>query len=560
MQGISATGQWSLIKRLAALVAAAAALAGFAPTADAADFAVTRTDDPAPNGCAAGDCSLREAVIAASAAGGNNEIKVQPGVTYTLERPGDSGPTVGDLDVGGLTTITIAGTATAPVTIDANGGVTFDRAFRVGGRLILRNVLIANGVAPLSGDGNARGGGIYVLPNAELDLTDSQVVSNHADRDSPRNGYGGGIHNAGTTTLDNVLLNANTAKGTGSFGGGLYTSGASTTIITDSVFRSNQGLFGGAMVGDGGDTEISRSRIGRNEAAAFGGALYAINGPEFNLRNVNVDHNTAAFAAGAIRARDATVRLRNTTVTANGSPTGGGISVRDDTGGADGAIRLANSLIAGNADRDGAPDCFDETGGQVTTSGYNLIGDSTGCSILAQPGDQFGDSPGVPVIDARLGTERPNGGPLLPAYTLLMTNALLPGSPAIDHGDPNGSCEATDARGVPRSLGGRCDTGAYERVLCQGVVVNKVGTGAADNSGQYNLRPTSQADGYLGLGGADTFRGEDGSDGLCGGKGPDELRGGAGNDRLNGGPGHDVCFGGPGKDSATGCEEKHSIP
>ena len=40
---------------------------------------------------------------------------------------------------------------------------------------------------------------------------------------------------------------------------------------------------------------------------------------------------------------------------------------------------------------------------------------------------------------------------------------LQPGSPAIDAGDLTpGSCEPTDARGVYRSAGGRCDIGAYE--------------------------------------------------------------------------------------------------
>ena len=43
---------------------------GLAPTAHAASFTVTRTDDPAPDGCTPGDCSLREAIIDANAAPG----------------------------------------------------------------------------------------------------------------------------------------------------------------------------------------------------------------------------------------------------------------------------------------------------------------------------------------------------------------------------------------------------------------------------------------------------------------------------------------------------------
>src|SRR4051794_617388 len=40
------------------------------PLARATTLIVTRPDDPAPNGCAPDDCSLREAIIAANAAAG----------------------------------------------------------------------------------------------------------------------------------------------------------------------------------------------------------------------------------------------------------------------------------------------------------------------------------------------------------------------------------------------------------------------------------------------------------------------------------------------------------
>ena len=53
-----------------------------------------------------------------------------------------------------------------------------------------------------------------------------------------------------------------------------------------------------------------------------------------------------------------------------------------------------------------------------------------------------------------LGPLRDNGGPT-------PTQALLPGSPAIDHGDDAG-CPTADQRGVPRPRGAACDIGAYE--------------------------------------------------------------------------------------------------
>ncbi len=546
-----------------------AAAAAFAPaTAGGSTFEVTRTDDPTPGGCLAGDCSLREAVIAANVATGEHTIKVEPGSTYTLQIPGDSGPNVGDLNVAGTSDLTLSGTRKNPVTINANGGATFDRAFRVDGELELSSVVISGGFAPLSNDDVARGGGIYVGSEGTLFMRDSMVTGNSATRESPLTGQGGGIYSQGTTHLHDSVVNGNTANGAG-FGGGFFSGEGGIAGFSDTVFRSNQATFGGGLSGDGGYTGLSESRIGRNHASANGGALFAINGPEFDLYSVNVDNNSAASSVGGIRARDATVRLRNVTVTANVSSSGGGISVQDDPGGDDGALRLANSLIAGNTGGS-TPDCRDDTGGQVTTSGYNLIGDvGTGagaCTMLAQPGDQFGGG-GGPAIDAKLGTEGPYGGPLLPAGNVLMSNPIAGNSPAIDAGNPStdsgpgtGICMDIDVRGVPRELGGRCDIGAYERVRCQGVLVNRVGD-QVDNSSKFtNLSPTSGDDGYLALDGKDRLRGGDGNDGLCGGKHDDTLRGEGGKDRFDGGPGHDVCIGGPGRDQAKGCEVERSIP
>ena len=549
---------------LAIVAGACVLIGGVAQSASAATFEVTRTDDPVPNGCAAGDCSLREAVIAASGAGGKNVLRVKPGATYTLEIPGDSGPTVGDLDVGGLTSIQMGGTRSKPVTIDANGATTFNRAFFVGGSLSLKHVVVKNGVAPVGGDSTARGGGIRVGPMGELRMTDSRVVENEADQDAPLNGFGGGIQSAGTVTLKRVVLEDNSADGTAGFGGGFHLSGGSATIV-DSAVRSNDAEFGGGLAGDGGTAELVRSDVDSNDADASGGGIFVINGPDFTLTNVTVYFNSAG-SGGNLRARDATIRLRNSTVTEGLAGTASGISVQDDPGGADGAIRLANSLVADNG-QSGETDCVDQTGGQVISAGYNLISDmgAGACSVLAQPGDQFGNTgPGVPEIDSGLDVDVFNGGPLLPGASRFITRLLRKKSPAIDAGAPEdyllAPCEGKDARGVPRSLGKRCDIGAYERVHCGGTLVNRVGTNRADHSKTSNLEPSGDADGYLGLDGPDRLVGGAGDDGICGGSGDDVLKGGDGKDVLDGGPGRDVCIGGPGNDKTKGCEVERSIP
>src|SRR5688500_6113023 len=72
--------------------------------ASAADFTVTRVDDPVPNGCAAGDCSLREAVIDANAAAGADTVILRSGATYRLSIPG---PAIAQGDVDILDDLTI---------------------------------------------------------------------------------------------------------------------------------------------------------------------------------------------------------------------------------------------------------------------------------------------------------------------------------------------------------------------------------------------------------------------------------------------------------------------
>ena len=52
-------------------------------TAMAATFTVTRTDDPAPNGCNVGDCSLREAVLAANSLSGIDNVQLAA-ATYSV--------------------------------------------------------------------------------------------------------------------------------------------------------------------------------------------------------------------------------------------------------------------------------------------------------------------------------------------------------------------------------------------------------------------------------------------------------------------------------------------
>ena len=89
-------------------------------------------------------------------------------------------------------------------------------------------------------------------------------------------------------------------------------------------------------------------------------------------------------------------------------------------------------------------------GGSFITHGYNISSDD-GSGFLTGPGDQINTDP-------MLGPLQNNGGPTL-------THALLPGSPAIDAGDPNFTPPPDyDQRGpgFVRVFNGRIDVGSFE--------------------------------------------------------------------------------------------------
>jgi hypothetical protein len=123
----------------------------------------------------------------------------------------------------------------------------------------------------------------------------------------------------------------------------------------------------------------------------------------------------------------------------------------------------ANTILATNTGSTG-PDCANT--GTVTSQGYNLIGNNTGCTFTPATGDQVGT--GASPINPLLGALGDNGGPT-------PTMSLLTNSPAINAGNPAAvsdatapappaliPCATTDQRGVSRPQGAFCDIGAFE--------------------------------------------------------------------------------------------------
>jgi hypothetical protein len=248
---------------------------------------------------------------------------------------------------------------------------------------------------------------------------------------------GGDIHNSGTLTLNSITVQ----NGFAARGGGIYNDGGTLTLNNSAVSGNTIGLYGGGIYASGGTLTLNSSAVTGNTAGA-GGGIFNNAGSILALNNSTVSGNTAS-AGGGFYIHSGTVILNSSTVASNtaiSSAIGGGIRQRGGT------VTLQSTIVAGNTATSSGPDCS----GTISSAGYNLIGDTSGCTFTPTTGD-------LTNIDAKLGPLQDNGGPT-------ETHALLPGSPAIDHIPPGNCTVPTDQRGVarPQPAGGNCDIGAYE--------------------------------------------------------------------------------------------------
>ena len=165
-----------------------------------------------------------------------------------------------------------------------------------------------------------------------------------------------------------------------------------------------------------------------------GGGIYG----SATVENSTISGNSAETSGGGIY-NNSSLDVTLSTITGNSAPSGGGIYN-------DGSSEISNTILNAGA----LGENIFNSGGTVTSDGYNLSSDDGG-GYLNGPGDQLNTDP-------LLGPLQNNGGPTF-------THALLPGSPAIDAGDPNFSPPpVNDQRGCSfdRVFNGRIDVGSFE--------------------------------------------------------------------------------------------------
>ncbi|TAN35432.1 HYR domain-containing protein [Patescibacteria group bacterium] len=436
---------------------------------------------------ATGVCTLRAAVMEANAMAGADAILFDSSVngtpiTLTIAGAGENAAETGDLDVTGSVTITGNGmdnTIIQACDATANPSCSgIDRIFDVqdGAALNLSGVMLRNGRGssePFGRSGGAIRVGLHLPWEGGNGTSSSLILSNSALLNNVATVHGGAISSIGSVTISNSVITGNRAAG-GS-GGGVLNNLGGTLTVSNSTFSANTADGGGgAVFANPGSlpapVTITNSTISENTSGGAGGGLFQNGGSSaFTVTNTTISGNRAAGHGGGIISAGSGTTLASVTVTGNTADSDGNND--GDGGGLQGTATVKNSIIAGNSDLSAGasavvrPDCA----GTISSQGYNLIGNGTGCSgaVNGANGDQVGTDEAP--IDPTLGPLQDNGGST-------ETHALLGGSPAIDAANPAGCTDSagalltTDQRGMgyPRAIDAdsdgtvRCDIGAVE--------------------------------------------------------------------------------------------------
>ena len=379
----------------------ASGLFGFSPNGGAARIPVTTNAD-------SGAGSLRAAITAANANPDPDIIEFE--FAGIIQLASALPQLLHELQIVGLR-------ATANSVQPVSGVQCRIFAVATGATVTISDLTIRNGVRALTVvGGNGVGGGIFnagklTLRRCEIQGNQAIGANNPNSNGNGGSGRGGGIYNQsdGTLTVDHCTVAGNRAEGgsgnassgTGGLGlgGGIYNEGALT--IVSSTLSSN------TAEGGSGDTD----------GAAYGGGLYSRDTPVVpSLISCTISNNIS-------------------------SGSGGGVLISNS------ACSARNSILAQNTAPE-KPDCA----GTIVSEDYNLIQNTTGCTVTGQTSHNIVDEL------AYLGALANNGGPT-------RTHALTIDSPARDNGDDtiiNAPLNiTTDQRLLTRKDGG-VDIGAYE--------------------------------------------------------------------------------------------------
>jgi hypothetical protein len=167
--------------------------------------------------------------------------------------------------------------------------------------------------------------------------------------------YGGAIYNNENLTLQDMVVDGNTAR----WGGGISdTVGGGSLHIYDSTIANNYALVSGGGVRSGGEIVITGSNISGNSTAPFSiansdGAGLSVGGNVL-IQDSVISGNTGTRRGGGLHVNYVLnnlatnhVRILDTEISSNSGQLGGGMSVRSRN--APSLIEISNSTFTGNS-------------------------------------------------------------------------------------------------------------------------------------------------------------------------------------------------------------------
>ncbi len=430
---------------------------------------VNTPDDHDDGACTDGDCTLREAIIAA-----NLDFDMS---TITFDIPGN-GPHI--IQLTGIlddleTDINIEGPTDESVRVKGESVFNPYSIFSIlpGAVVNISNLIISDGA-------EFAGGGI--LNCGSLVVTNITFIDNVAE-------FGGAISNCASLTVNQSTFTYNFAG----LGGAIDNTGSNN--IKDSTFTNNLALVGGAVYNEN-ILNTENSTFTANHALEDGGAIDSDDG-NLIIVNSTISGNTADGDGGGLFqcgvCGSSTGVLTNVTISGNradadddGYGTGGGINNFS------GIITLRNTIVAGNfRGPSSTPDDID--GPIAPESSYNMIGNGGSGGLMDRSVDPVHGNQ-VDVTNPGLGPLQDNGGPTF-------THALLSGSPAFnaavdltslvgDIDDSQPSIDVVDAGGIPDCIGFTI------RIDDEQMIVNcKAGNTLAVTRGAYGTTPAAHSAG-----------------------------------------------------------------
>jgi predicted outer membrane repeat protein len=279
---------------------------------------------------------------------------------------------------------------------------------------------------------------------ASLTVVNSNVSDNN--QGGINNIANGGSGGSATATIASTTVSGNSAGGVfiSAGQGSAEVTIANSTISGNSTYGGIKAINSFPLSGAAANLSVASSTISGNSAGDSGGGIYASDLGDFSIVNSTISGNSAGTSGGGISNFASSLNVANSTITGNSAAFGRGIY--NDGQFRVSAVEISNTIL--NVGALGAN--ISNNLGTVTSHGYNLSSDDGG-GYLTGPGDQINTDP-------LLGPLQNNGGPTF-------THALLPGSPAIDAGDPNFTPPPfNDQRSCPfdRVFNGRIDIGSFE--------------------------------------------------------------------------------------------------